>query len=74
MSEAQKFFFAECAQRARELPLAKAVEFLRGCIEACESIDGTEIQKIFVALSETDRQLELIQTGQMKLKLAGGPQ
>lgn len=70
MDEAQKFFFAECAARARELPLSDAVKFLRGWSVSCEdSPEQESVRRILVALSESDRQLELIKTGQMKLQL-----
>lgn len=73
MTEAEHYFFAECARRARELPLARSVQFLRGCLLASPAALETDLQKIFVAVSQSDRQLELIQTGRLRLHLAQTP-
>lgn len=38
---------------------------------SCPSIEGTELQTVLIAVSESDKQLDLIQTGQLKLNLGG---
>lgn len=71
MTEAQEFFYAECASRARELPLTEAVKFLHGMSLSCGDAPADNlVAKILIALSESDRQLELIQTGQLKLEFS----
>lgn len=70
MTEAQQFFLCECIAHVRELKLADAVLFLRGMLESVEDEAlKSPIQNAFVLLTESDRQLELIQSGQLKLRL-----
>lgn len=72
MSEAQAIFIRESVAHAREMKLAAAVVFLRGLLESVEDeAVRSPIQNVFILLTESDRQLELIQTGQLKLNLGG---
>jgi len=70
MTESQLFFAQEAVTHAREMKLQHAVVFLRGLLESLDdpSIKAV-INPIYVMLTESDRQLELIQGGQLKLKL-----
>lgn len=70
MSEATEFFLAESIAHARTLSVAQAVLYLRGMVQSCTDSEAVEhIRKAYIGLSESDRQLELIQTRQLKLKL-----
>jgi hypothetical protein len=68
--DAETFFIQRTIAYARSLPIPDAVQFLRG---ACHSLKGgeglEELRSITTRLSESDNQLELIQTGQLKLAL-----
>jgi hypothetical protein len=68
MSDPVEFFITESIAHARQMPTKDAVIFLRGLLQS--SLESPAIDRIraaFIALSESDRQLELIQSGQMKL-------
>jgi hypothetical protein len=70
MSEAQHFFIAHSIATARGMKLSEAVVYLRGLLQSCsEETDLRELQQLYVTLSESDKQLELIQNGQLKLSL-----
>lgn len=71
MNEAEEFFVCESIGRARELPLPDAIKFLRGLLSVCgdENEAVSVIRSNFTHLSESDRQLHLIQTRQMRLPL-----
>jgi hypothetical protein len=70
MTDAQGFFVSDSVARVRELKLSKSVLFLRGMMESVEDEDiRSQIGPIYISLSESDRQLELIQLGQLKLDL-----
>jgi hypothetical protein len=68
---AQAVFIARSIELARSLPLKEAVVYVRGLCQLCQD-EGVidEIRRISSLLSESDRQLELIQTGQLKLRLS----
>jgi len=68
MNEAREFFIRESIAHARALNVAHAVLFIRGLLESCDDNDAVvRLRAIYTALSESDRQLELIQSGQLKL-------
>lgn len=69
MIDAREYFLTEAVTHARTLPLKDAVEFLRGLLQCCNETPATEqVRTVFLHLSESDRQLELIQSGQMKME------
>jgi hypothetical protein len=71
MTENQEFFLAECCVHARRLSVPDAVKFLRGLAATCGEDPAVDsVRTILIALSESDRQLELIQTRQMKLEFS----
>lgn len=73
MSNAQEYFIAESIAHARTLPLPDAVRFLRGLLESCGDENAlAPIRNVYIALSQSDNQLELIQNGQLKFKLGNG--
>ena len=66
----EQFFIQQAIAHARSLPLAEAVLFLRGLLALAEGDDSLrEVRLIYAALSESDRQLSLIETGQLRLPL-----
>jgi hypothetical protein len=68
MIDAREFFLTEAVAHARTLPLKDSIEFLRGLLQWANESPATEsVRSVFIHLSESDRQLELIQTGQLKL-------
>ena len=70
---AQQFFYVECVAHARQLPLADAILFLSGMLQSCSDEKAlAPVRNCFITLSESDKQLELIQTGQMKLDFGKG--
>jgi hypothetical protein len=59
---------------ARTLPLPDAVQLLRGLLVLCGDSDGTkELRFIYTNLSESDRQLSLFETGQLKFAFEPKP-
>lgn len=69
MNNPKDFFVAESIAHARSLPLADAVVFLQGLLQSCSDADAlAPIRNAYIAMSQSDKQLELIQTGQLKLK------
>lgn len=70
MNEDINFFLRESAGHARSLPVREAVAFLRGLLLVCDPSMTDQIRHQFDALSNSDRQLELIQTGQIKLNFS----
>jgi hypothetical protein len=70
MDDPVEFFLTEAIAHARTLPMAKSVVFLRGLLQSCgDDKVADQIRRIYIPLSESDRQLELIATKQLKLKL-----
>lgn len=62
------FFVRECAAHARTLTVPNAIIFLRGMIMTCPSSQAmAAIKGIYDRLMESDQQLDLIHTGQLKL-------
>lgn len=75
MSSHREYFFQEAIAHARTLPVPDAVKFLGGLLQSCTDNDGVApVRNAFIALSQSDRQLELIQSGQLKLNLQGDKQ
>lgn len=77
MIDPREYFLQEAIAHARTLPLKDAVVFLRGLLECGqESKAMGAVRSLFLLLSESDRQLELIELGQLKLKFpsTGNPQ
>jgi hypothetical protein len=69
-SDPVEFFFTQAIAFARSLPLSQAVLFLRGMLQSCSDSPATDqVRRIYVGLSESDRQLWLIESGQLKLDL-----
>jgi len=70
MSDPVEFFLRESIARARSMSVGDSVIFLRGLLQSCSDTYATQqIRPLFVCLSEIDRRLNLIQSGQMKLHL-----
>lgn len=70
MNESQEFFIAQSIAHARTLPLPEAVVYLRGLLQSCvDSPSLDPIRQVYIGLSESDKQLELIQSAQLKFKL-----
>lgn len=68
MSEPQQLWLEESVRTARALPLPKAIQFLHGLLLSCEDNEATQhIRKIYQSLSESDKQLQLIEDGQLRL-------
>lgn len=68
-----EFFFRQCAAHARTLPVSQSMAFMRGMMLTLpENPALDEIRTINSAVTESDHQLELIQTGQMKLDFGHG--
>ena len=57
---------------ARSLPLTEAVEHLRGMLAACVDAPALdEVRRVVATMRDSDTQLELIASGQLRLSLAG---
>ena len=70
MNDPVEYFLTESIAHARALPLGESVVFLRGMLQSCSDTKAVQrIRALYIPLSESDRQLELIQSGQMKLPL-----
>lgn len=70
MTEAEHFFLTESIAHARRMKIPDAVLYLRGLLQSTVSTEMSEkIRGICISLSESDRQLELLQGSQLKLNL-----
>jgi hypothetical protein len=70
MNDPVEFFLREALAHARTMPLRDAALFLHGFVLSCaDKKVADQVRPLFVQVSESDRQLELIQSGQMKLNL-----
>jgi hypothetical protein len=71
VKDATTFFIQQTVEYARtKLPVSEAVVYLRGLLEiGGEHPKMDPVRFAFTTLSESDRQLELVQTGQMVLNL-----
>jgi hypothetical protein len=69
--DAEAFFITQSIAYARSLPLKDAGPYLRGMMGVCQEMNGLSetVRKAAAAVSESDRQLQLIETGQLKLAL-----
>lgn len=65
----EAFFIQECVAHARtRLPVKEALEFLHGMLVMCGDHPSVAIvREAYVAMSSSDKQLELIQIGQHPL-------
>lgn len=71
-NEAIEFFVRGAIAHARTLPIGEAVKFLRGLLEmAGDQPEVAEVRQVFVKLSDSDHQLELISRPQLNLPLDG---
>ena len=69
MNTPQDYFVVQAITHARTLPMADAVIFLRGLLQSCNDERAfAPVRNAYMALSQSDKQLDLIQTGQLKLK------
>ena len=70
-SEDELFFFSESIQQAREKPLAQCLQYLRGMLEAMQQDHAAAkiLRTIIAQLTSSDAQLELIQIGQIQMRL-----
>lgn len=72
MNEAQQFFISQTIALVRGMKIHDAVIYLRGLLQTCaDEASLPELRKVYINLSESDKQLELIQNGQLKLSLEG---
>ena len=71
MDESEQFFVSESIAHARSLPLPECVKYLNGFLGALGSDHPVvaHLQPVFESLHDSDQQLDLIQIGQLKLKL-----
>ncbi|MDB6111299.1 MAG: hypothetical protein JWR69_3049 [Pedosphaera sp.] len=68
MNEAEELFLKESLGHARTMPIPRAIIFLRGLLLLCpENPAVDQIRAIYSAMMESDHQLELIHSGQLKL-------
>jgi hypothetical protein len=68
MNEAEEFFVRECAAHAKTLSVSAAVLYLRGMMLLCPQSQALQIiAGIYNAIIESESQLELIHSGQLKL-------
>ncbi|ODU24016.1 MAG: hypothetical protein ABS95_02490 [Verrucomicrobia bacterium SCN 57-15] len=66
----QEFLIRKNIGMARTLPLHEAVLLIQALLQLCGDSDATkELRFIYTNLSESDRQLGLFETGQLKLSL-----
>lgn len=71
MNDARAFFLAGSLTHARTLPLASSVLYIRGLLQNCADGEDLEhVRRIYISLSESDKQLELICSQQTKLPLS----
>ena len=70
--DAETFFITQSVAYARTLPLKDAGPYLRGMMGVCREIRGVSeiVGKSAIAVAESDAQLQLIETGQLKLALS----
>jgi hypothetical protein len=65
-----QFFLGHALAHGRTLPLGEAIDYFRGLLlVAGDQKEVAKIRDTFVQLQECDRQLELIQTSQLKMPL-----
>lgn len=71
MNKAELFFIQECVAHARtNLPLREALTYLSGMLTICgDNPAVSAVRNAFIQMSDSDRQLELIQMGQLPLPL-----
>jgi hypothetical protein len=63
-------FVSESVRYARTLPYTGCLQYLRGMLKACGDLDALgDVREIVQQLSDSDAQLELIASGQLKLNL-----
>jgi len=65
LNDAQTYFLREATAHAQALPLHQAVIYLEGLLQSVKDSELTaHLRKIYTTLSELDRQIDLIKTGQ----------
>lgn len=65
-----QFFLSHALAHGRTLPMKEALSYFNGLLQlAGDTKEVARIRAVFVRLQECDRQLELIQHGQIKLNL-----
>jgi hypothetical protein len=70
--QARAFFIASIAAHARTLPASDAVNFLYGALLVCGERDELDpLYKAYTQLRDSDAQLELIASNQLRLPLDG---
>ena len=70
MTEAQQFYIRKSIFFARQMSFPDSLLYLRGFLESSpDTPEFHQIREIFSRLVADDRQLELIQTGQLKLNI-----
>jgi hypothetical protein len=71
MNEAESFFVAQSITHARTLPLSDCVKYLRGLLDAIGKNHPARrsLSTLYTALHISDAQMDLIEIGQLKLKL-----
>jgi hypothetical protein len=71
MEDHEQFFISESIAHARSLPLPDCVRYLEGFLKSIgeDHPAASTLRSIYQALQESDQQLDLIQLGQLKLKL-----
>jgi hypothetical protein len=70
MNTPEEYFLNESLAHARDLPLKDSVRYLKGlCLSVKDETFADRVRLYMTNLSETDMQLHLIQTGQLKLPL-----
>lgn len=68
-TDSYQYFIAESIRHARSLPFADCIRFLAGMLAALPEDSIPQVREVHAALVECDAQLDLIQIGQLKLKL-----
>ena len=71
MDEKEQYFISESIAHARSLSLPDCIQYLNGFISVLDEghAAASKLRSIYRALWESDQQLDLIQIGQLKLKL-----
>ncbi|MDB6030230.1 MAG: hypothetical protein JWM16_568 [Verrucomicrobiales bacterium] len=65
------YFLHESLAHARDLPVKDSVHYLKGlCLSVKDDAFADRVRLIMTTVSSVDSQLELIQSGQLKLPLA----
>ena len=64
---AEEFFIKECAAHACGMPVASAVNFLRGMLQVCPDVAAMHpIRDAYDSLTVSEGKLDVIASGQLK--------